>query len=100
MVAVDASALRRHTRAMEAPLSPDTDLAAERVQLGLLRGATEARRFALCRSLTQTVVDLSRRALRESMPDAPEREVMLRWVALNYGEVFAVGVRRCLERAR
>jgi hypothetical protein len=85
---------------MEAPLSSDTDLAAERVQIALLRKATEARRFALCRSLTQTVVDLSRRAMRESMPDASEREVLLRWVALNYGDALAEGVRRRLEHTR
>jgi hypothetical protein len=84
---------------VEASLSTDTSLAAERVQIALLRQASEARRSGLCRSLSRTVVELSRRALREAMPDASEREVLLRWVGLNYGEALAEGLRRRLLRA-
>lgn len=95
---LDRNGRLRQTDDVESPLSTDTDLAAERVQLALLRQASEARRFALCRSLTRTVVDLSRRALRESMPGAPERDVLLRWVALNYGAALADGLERRFER--
>ena len=56
---LDRNGRLRQTDDVESPLSTDTDLAAERVQLALLRQASEARRFALCRSLTRTVVDLS-----------------------------------------
>ncbi|MBK7972717.1 MAG: hypothetical protein IPK07_05350 [Deltaproteobacteria bacterium] len=80
--------------------SSDTSPEAERVQLDLLRRAGEARRFALLRSLTSTVVDASRRALRESMPQASEREVLLRWVELQYGKTLADGVRSRLGRPR
>jgi hypothetical protein len=78
----------------------DTSPDASRVQVELLRRAGETRRFALCRSLTETVVALSRRALREQLPDATEQEVLLRWVALQYGEALAQGVRRRLARSR
>jgi hypothetical protein len=63
----------------------DTHPDAERVQLDLLRAAGEQRRFALMRSLSETVIAASRRALRDTMPEATETEVLLRWVALNYG---------------
>jgi hypothetical protein len=53
----------------------------------------------MCRSLSSTVVALSRRALRERMPGAPEGDVLLRWVALHYGEALAAGVARRLARS-
>jgi len=83
--------------AMHGSRAADTSPDADRVQLELLRRAGETRRFALCRSLTGSVVALSRRALREQMPGAAERDVLIRWVALNYGETLAEGVRRRLD---
>ncbi len=70
------------------------------MRIELLRRAGDARRFALLRSLTSTVVDASRRALRDAMPGASEQEVLLRWVELQYGKVLAEGVRRRLERVK
>lgn len=64
----------------------DTSAAAERVQLDLLRRAGFERRAALTGALSASVVRLSRRALRERMPDATPNEVLIRWVALHYGE--------------
>ena len=80
-------------------LSSDTSPEAERVQILLLRKATEARRFEMTCSLSQAVIDLSRRALRERMPGADERDVLIRWIALHYGEALAEGVARRLGRA-
>lgn len=77
----------------------DTSPAAARVQLELLRSSGFERRARLARSMSRTVIDLSRAALRERMPGASEREVLLRWVALNYGGELADHVRRyVLER--
>jgi hypothetical protein len=81
------------------PLS-DTSPDAERVQLELLRRAGETRRYGLCRSLTESVVELSRRALRERMPGATEREILVRWVELNYGRALADGVAARLDWPR
>ena len=75
----------------------DTHPAAERVQLELLRRAGPTKRAALALSLSHTVIALSRRALRERMPDASERELLLRWAALHYGEELAGRVRRYLD---
>lgn len=80
---------------MPHPLSSDTDAASEEVQLGLLRGASIARRTALAFSLTRTVVELARGSLARLDPNASESEIALKLVALNYGEDLA---RRVGER--
>ena len=80
------------------PLS-DTSPAAARALFEAVRAAGAERRRALALSLSQTVIELSRRALRERMPHATEREVQLRWVALHYGDELARNVAAHLERA-
>jgi len=83
---------------MPHPLSPDTDEASEEVQLGLLRRASIARKTALAFSLTRTVVELARRSLARLEPNASESEIGLKFVALNYGEDLARGVRQRMSR--
>lgn len=73
---------------------------ADAVQLELLRRAGPARRFALARSLSASVIELSRHAIRERNPELSEQEVGLRFVALHYGEDLAAKVRAYLERRR
>ena len=72
----------------------DTSAAAARVQIELLRKSGCERRAQLTRSMSRSVIDLSRAALRERMPEASERDVLLRWVALQYGSDLAERVRR------
>lgn len=69
--------------------SPDTSPEAERVQIELLRKAGEAYRFALARSMSNTVIQLSRRAIKERFPEMNEEEVGLYFVELNYGKELA-----------
>ena len=87
-----------HDRRVERRPMSDTSPAAERVQIELLRRAGATRRYALCRSLTESVVEMSRRALRERMPNSPPRDVLVRWVELNYGSALALGVAARLDR--
>jgi hypothetical protein len=75
----------------------DTAPSALAVQIELLRAAGPTKRAELTRSLSRTVIDLSRRALRQRMPDASETEVLLEWVRLSYGEDLA---RRVAVRLR
>jgi hypothetical protein len=77
----------------------DTSADADEVQFELLRKATPARRATLARSLSSMAIWLSRRALRERMPGASEREVELAWVRLHYGEEIEAGLRRYLGSA-
>lgn len=78
--------------------SPDTTPEAARVQVELLRRATPAQRFRLVCSLSQTAMELARRALRRRMPGASETEVNLAFVALWYGKDLAEEVRRYLTQ--
>jgi hypothetical protein len=76
--------------------SADTDPAAERVQIDLLRRAGATRRVRMALSLSAQVIDLSRRAIARSMPESAPEEAALRFVELNYGRELAAGLRRYL----
>jgi hypothetical protein len=78
----------------------DTSADAERVQIDLLRAATPERRFALLRSLTSTVIRLSREAIRAQAPGLTDEEVRLRWAEIHYGRDLADRVRRHLAERR
>jgi len=78
-------------------MSMDTHPDAERMQVELLRSASMARRFRLVRSLSTTTVDLARRAIRRRHPGFDERDVLLMFVALHYGEDLARRLREHLE---
>lgn len=76
----------------------DTARQAEEVQVSLLRQATVAKRLAIMCSLSQTVIELSRRAIRRANPTWSQRELDLAFVAIHYGEELAHGLRSYLER--
>lgn len=76
----------------------DTHPDAEAFQLKLLREATLARRFHLVRSLSQNVIELSRRAIRRQRPDLDEMGVAIEWVELHYGTELAGRVRDYVNR--
>lgn len=71
---------------------------ADRVQLELLREAGTARRAALARSLSESVITLARAAIARRSPGQSELEVNLRFVDLHYGRELGERVRRYLER--
>jgi hypothetical protein len=58
------------------------------------------RRAGLARSLSRTVIDLSRRELATRMPGALPEEVRLRRVELNYGAELAARLRAFLAAPR
>jgi hypothetical protein len=72
----------------------DTSLKAEQVQINLLRAAGVARRVELVRSVSSSVIDMSRRAIARCHPDWSEVEVKVEFVKLNYGEAIADRVRQ------
>lgn len=78
--------------------SSDTDPQAERVQIGLIRESSVAGRISTVRSLSQTAMYLSRRAIRRARPFMNEREVDLAFVANHYGENLAERLRSYMER--
>ena len=78
--------------------SRDTHPQAEEVQLKLLRQASIAERFALMASLSETAIQLSRRAIQRANPTYSELEVNLAFVAYHYGEDLAERIRKYLEQ--
>lgn len=82
---------------MARPASGADDRAARR-QIELLRAADPTRRFARARSLSASVIGLSRQAIRNRTPDASEREVLLRFVEVHYGKHLGDQVRAYLAK--
>ena len=77
--------------------SPDTSSEAEKVQIELIRESSVSRRISKVRSLSQTAMYLSRRAIQRTKPFLSEREVDLAFVANHYGENLAECLRLYLE---
>jgi len=77
--------------------SPDTAAQAERVLIALIRESSVCRRVSAVRSLSQTVMYLSRRAIQRTNPSLSEREADLAFVANHYGENLAERLRLHME---
>jgi hypothetical protein len=77
--------------------SPDTTPEAEKIQIDLIREASVPRRMSTVRSLSRTVIYLSRRAIQRARPSLTEREVDIAFVANHYGEELAERLRLYLE---
>ena len=78
--------------------SPDTTPQAEKVQLELIRESSVSERVSRVRSLSQTTMYLSRRAIQRTNPSLSEREVDLAFVANHYGEKLAEYLRLYMGR--
>ena len=78
--------------------SPDTSPEAEKIQIELLRKASVARRISIVRSLSQTVMYLSWRAIKRANPSMSEQEVNIAFVAYNYGQELAERLKIYLDQ--
>jgi hypothetical protein len=78
----------------------DTDPDTYELQFALLRRVPLARRVQVALGLTDTVIGLSRRALRRADPSASPEEVDLQLVAARYGDELAHAVRMNLAARR
>ena len=64
----------------------------------IFRAMTPADRFAAMSSMTDFVIDQSRRALVETMPLASDEERLRRWSEVHYGEELTARVFDWLAR--
>lgn len=78
----------------------DTTPQAEQVLINLIRKSSTAERFARVGSLTQTVVQLSKRAIRRANPDLNAKECDLLFVSYHYGSSIAEKLKKFLERSQ
>ncbi len=75
----------------------DTSPEAEKVQIELLRNATNAQRLGLALSMTDLAIRLSRRAIARANPGLSRRELDLKFVEVHYGKDLAERVREYLK---
>ena len=80
--------------------SPDTAPQAEKVLIELIRESSVSKRISRVRSLSQTIMYLSRRAIQRANPDMSEREVNLAFVEHHYGRALAERLRSYTECER
>jgi len=71
---------------------------AEKILISLLRNANTAQKFAQIRSLSQTTIQLSRRAIARANRGLSEEQIDLRFITLHYGEELAYNVEKFLDR--
>lgn len=80
--------------------SIDTHPKTEKVLIDLIRHANAAKKLSQVRSLSQTMIQLSRRAITRANKNIDEQEVNLIFVAHHYGNDLADRLRRYLEKRK
>ena len=80
------------------PQLSDTDEKIEKVQIDLIRQLSTPERVSRLRSLSQTVINLSRRAIRRANPELSENELKYKFLAYNYGYEIAENFKKYMER--
>ncbi|MBN1130008.1 MAG: hypothetical protein JXA71_13535 [Chitinispirillaceae bacterium] len=82
------------------PLSRDTDLQTEQLLVSLIRQSSVPRRLARMRSLSQSVMELSRRAIKRANTTASDDELSVLFIHHFYGESLARNFRRFIDRGK
>lgn len=80
------------------PQLSDTDEKIEKIQIGLIRQLSIAERVSRLRSLSQTVINLSRRAIRRTNPELNEKELKFKFLAYHYGKEIAEQFKKYIDR--
>jgi hypothetical protein len=79
-------------------LLTDTRPEAEKVLISLLRKSNTSKKFAQIRSLSQTAMLLSRRAIARANPNLKEKQINLRFISLHYGKDLEQRVEKYIAR--
>ena len=66
--------------------SPDTHPEIEKMMISLLQNATIAKRISRLRSLSETTIKLSRRAIMRANPGLDKEELNYKFISFHYGE--------------
>ena len=80
--------------------SIDTDPKAEKVLISLIRKTTPAKKLSQVRSLSQTMMQLSRRAIARANQEFDEQEVSLVFIAHHYGKDLSEQLRKYLDQRK
>lgn len=66
--------------------SPDTHPEIERVMISLIQNASIAKRISRLRSLSETSIKLSRRAIMRANPGLDKEELNYKFISFHYGK--------------
>lgn len=80
--------------------SIDTHPKVEKVLISLIRQTTPAKKLSQVRSLSQTMIQLSKRAIARANKNIDEQEVNLIFVAYHYGNDLSERLRKYLEKRK
>lgn len=69
--------------------SPDTHPEIEKVQISLIKNLSSAQKISKVRSLSETAILLSRRAIARANPDLDKKDLILKFIFYHYGEKMA-----------
>lgn len=78
--------------------SPDTNPEIEKVQISLIRKASISKRLSRARSLSQSVIQLSRRAIQRANSSLSQEELNLLFLAVHYGTDLSFSVGEYLRK--
>ena len=78
--------------------SIDTDAKSEKILINLLREKSIAEKFDMVRSLSQSMIELSKRAIARANKGIDDDQVNIMFVELHYGRALAQGFKKKLEK--
>jgi len=78
--------------------SIDTHPNTEKVLISLLRKESNSKKFFKMLSLSQTTIQLSKRAIARANNSSDEKQINLLFINLHYGKDLAERVRKYLEK--
>jgi hypothetical protein len=80
------------------PQSPDTNIKTEKILISLLQKENGAKKFSHISSLSETVTNLSKRAIKRANKNLSEEQINLLFIEYNYGKDLAEKVKKYLVR--
>jgi len=78
--------------------SIDTNLKMEELMISLIRNSSISQKVSKISSLSQTVLQLSRRAIKRANPNLTEKEIKTKYISFHYGDNLANLYNKYLER--
>ena len=77
--------------------SLDTHPKIEELQIALIRSSSIAKRISIVCSLSESTIQLSRRAIMRANPHVDKKELDLKFISYHYGEKLAGLLREYLK---
>ncbi len=78
--------------------SSDTHPEIEKVLISLIQNSSVAKRISKVRSLSESTIKLSRRAITRAHPGLDKTELNLKFISYHYGDELAVLLREYMKR--